>query len=295
MEMLAYVNGEFSPESDAKISIFDHGLLYGDGVFEGIRAYNGRVFKLDQHVRRLFNSAKSIQLTIPHTPDEMKELILELCRRNNIEDGYIRPIVSRGVGDLGLDPRKCKQGATVAIIARPFAPLYGDRYRDGLILITASLRRVPPQVVSPNIKSLNYLNNILCRIEANNAGADEALMLDVNGFVSEATADNFFIVRDETVMAPPKVTNLQGITRETALEIAREMGLKTREEFFTLFDVYSADEAFITGTAAEVGPVVKLDHRVIGDGKPGTITKAIMAKFRDTVNSTGTPIFEKRG
>ncbi len=293
--MLAYVNGEFLPESDAKISIFDHGLLYGDGVFEGIRAYNRRVFKLDQHIKRLYKSAKSIHLTIPHSPDEMKGLILELLRRNNIEDGYIRPIISRGPGDLGLDPRKCKQGPTVAIIARPFAPLYGDRYQDGLNLITASLRRVPPQVVSPNIKSLNYLNNILCRIEANSVGADEALMLDMNGFVSEATADNFFIVRDETVITPPKVTNLQGITRETVLEIAREMGLETREEFFTLFDVYGADEAFITGTAAEVGPVVKVDERIVGDGKPGKITKAIMAKFRDTVNSTGTPIYEKRG
>ncbi len=294
MEMLAYVNGEFLPESDAKISIFDHGLLYGDGVFEGIRAYNGRVFKLDQHLKRLYKSAKSIHLTIPHSPDEMKGLILELLRKNNIEDGYIRPIISRGPGDLGLDPRKCRHGPTVAIIARPFAPLYGDRYQDGLSVITASLRRVPPQVVSPNIKSLNYLNNILCRIEANVAEADEALMLDVNGFVCEATADNFFIVRDDTVITPPKVTNLQGITRETVLEISQEMGLETREEFFTLFDVYGANEAFITGTAAEVGPVVKVDERIIGDGKPGKITKAIMARFRDLVRSVGTPIYEKK-
>ncbi len=293
MELQAYVNGQFLPESDAKISVFDHGLLYGDGVFEGIRAYNGRVFKLDLHLRRLFNSAKAIHLTIPHTMEEMRELILELCRRNRIEDGYIRPVVSRGVGDLGLDPRRCLQGATVAIIARPFEPLYGDRYDAGLKLITASLRRMPPQALSPNIKSLNYLNNILCRIEANISGADEALMLDMNGFVSEATADNFFIVKDETVVVPPKVTNLQGITRETVLEISREMGLETREEFFTLFDVYGADEAFITGTAAEVGPVVEVDDRVIGDGKPGKMTKAIMGKFRDLVRSTGTPIHEK--
>ncbi len=293
MELLAYVNGEFLPEGEAKVSIFDHGLLYGDGVFEGIRAYNGRVFKLDEHLKRLYKSAKSIDLTIPHTPEEMRNLILELCQRNRIQDGYIRPIISRGIGDLGLDPRKCKQGATVAIIARPFAPLYGDRYQDGLELITASLRRVPPQVVSPNIKSLNYLNNILCRIEANHAGADEALLLDMNGFICEATADNFFLVKDETLLTPPKVTNLQGITRETVLEIAQELGLETREEFFTLFEVYGADEAFITGTAAEVGPVVKVDERTIGDGKPGKLTKAIMAKFRDTVNNTGTPIYGK--
>ncbi len=290
MELLAYVNGEFLPESDAKISIFDHGLLYGDGVFEGIRAYNGRVFKLDNHLKRLFNSAKAIHLTIPHTIDEVRELILELCRRNHIEDGYIRPIVSRGVGDLGLDPRKCTRGPTVAIIARPFAPLYGDKYEQGLRLITASHRRTSPEALSPNIKSLNYLNNILGRIEANINGADEALMLDANGFVSEATADNFFIVTNETVVVPPKVTNLQGVTRETVLEIAGEMGLETKEEFFTLFDVYGADEAFITGTAAEVGPVVSVDDRSIGDGKPGKITKAIMGKFRDLVRSTGTPI-----
>lgn len=293
MELLAYVNGEFLSESDARISVFDHGLLYGDGVFEGIRVYNGRVFKLGAHLRRLYTSAKAIQLDIPHPPDELRDLILELCRRNNIEDGYIRPVFSRGPGDLGLDPRKCTQGTTVVIIARPFAPLYGDRYREGLKLITASLRRVPPQVLSPNIKSLNYLNQILCRIEANQADADEALILDMNGFISEASADNFFIVQGETVTTPPKVTNLQGVTRETVLEIATEMGLETREAFFTLFEVYGADEAFITGTAAEVGPVVEVDQRTIGDGKPGKITKAIMARYRDLVRSVGTPIFEK--
>ncbi|MFQ5837303.1 MAG: branched-chain-amino-acid transaminase [Thermoplasmata archaeon] len=294
MEMLAYVNGEFLPESDAKISVFDHGLLYGDGVFEGIRVYSGRVFKLDRHLERLFNSAKAIDLAIPHTKQEMKELILELCRRNGIEDGYIRPIVSRGIGDLGLDPRRCSKGPTVAIIARPFDPLYGDKYEKGLKLITASHRRVPPQCVSPNIKSLNYLNNILSKIEANRQGADEALMLDLNGFVSEATADNFFIVKDGTVVTSPKVTNLQGITRETVLEIAREMGLETREEFFTLFDVYGADEAFITGTAAEIGPVVQVDERVIGDGKPGKTTKAIMGRFHELVRRSGTPTYEKK-
>jgi branched-chain amino acid aminotransferase len=294
MELLAYVNGEFLPESDAKISVFDHGLLYGDGVFEGIRAYEGRIFKLDRHLDRLYNSAKAIHLTIPHDKREMQGLIIELCRRNRIEDGYIRPIVSRGVGDLGLDPRKCVRGPTVVIIARPFDPLYGDKYERGLRLITASHRRVPPQCVSPNIKSLNYLNNILSKIEANRQDADEALMLDLQGFVSEATADNFFIVKDGRVVTPPKVTNLQGITRETVLEIAQEMGLETREEFFTLFDVYGADEAFITGTAAEIGPVVEVDDRVIGDGKPGKITKAIMVRFRELVRSTGTPIYDEK-
>ncbi len=294
MELLAYVNGEFLPESKAKISVFDHGLLYGDGVFEGIRAYNGRVFKLDQHMKRFFTSAKAINLTIPHTIAEMKELILELCRRNSIEDGYIRPIVSRGFGDLGLDPRKCTRGPSVVIIARPFAPLYGDKYERGLRLITASHRRVPPQCVSPNIKSLNYLNNILCKIEANLRGADEALMLDLNGYVSEASADNFFIVKDGIVVTPPKVSNLQGITRETALDIVQEMGMQTQEEFFNLYDVYGADEAFITGTAAEIGPVVQVDERVIGDGKPGKVTTELMARFRKLVRSTGTPIYGKK-
>lgn len=294
MELMAYVNGEFLPESDAKISVFDHGLLYGDGVFEGIRAYSGRIFKLDRHLDRLYNSAKAIHLDIPHNKQEMQDLIVELCRRNRIEDGYIRPIVSRGVGDLGLDPRKCTQGPTVVIIARPFDPLYGDKYEKGLKLVTASHRRMPPQCLSPNIKSLNYLNNILSKIEANQQGADEALMLDLQGFVSEATADNFFIVKDERVVTPPKVTNLQGITREAVLEISQEMGLETREEFFTLFDVYGADEAFITGTAAEIGPVVEVDNRIIGDGMPGKITKAIMARFRELVRNTGTPIYDKK-
>lgn len=293
MELLAYVNGEFLPESDAKVSIFDHGLLYGDGIFEGIRAYNGRIFRLDRHLQRFYNSAKAILLTIPHDLDELRGFILELCRRNSIEDGYIRPIVTRGKGDLGLDPRKCKAGPTLLIIARPFAPLYGDRYQQGLRLVTAALRRVPPESVSPNIKSLNYLNNILGRIEANLAGVDEALLLDVNGYVSEATADNFFILKDGDVVAPPGATNLQGITRETVIEICREMGKDVREEFFTLYDVYGADEAFITGTAAEVGPVVEVDGRRIGDGRPGKVTREIMMRYRDLVRSTGTPIYEK--
>lgn len=293
MERLAYVNGEFLPENAAKVSVFDHGLLYGDGVFEGIRAYNRRVFKLDEHLRRFYTSAKAVGLQMPHAPEEMKALILELCRRNQIEDGYIRPIVSRGPGDLGLDPRRCKQGPTVVIIARPFEPLYGDRYEAGLTLVTSSHRRVPPQCVSPNIKSMNYLNNIMAKMEANAAGADEALLLDLDGQVSEASADNFFVVRDEALMTPPRVSILHGVTRATVMEIAQELGYPTREEFFTLFDVFDADEAFITGTAAEVGPVVQVDGRTIGDGKPGPITKQITARYRDLVRSTGTPIYEK--
>lgn len=293
MELLAYVNGEFLPEEAAKVSIFDHGLLYGDGVFEGIRAYNRRVFKLDAHLRRLYASAKSVALEVPVAQGEMQDLILELCRRNQIEDGYIRPLVTRGIGDLGLDPRRVRGGPSLLIIARPFAPLYGDRYEEGLALITSSHRRVPPQCVSPNIKSMNYLNNILAKIEANAAGADEALLLDLDGQVSEASADNFFVVHDGALMTPPRVSILHGVTRATVMELATELGYPVQEEFFTMFDVFGADEAFITGTAAEVAPVVRVDGRTIGDGSPGPITKQLTARYRDLVRSTGTPIYEK--
>ena len=293
MDNLFYVKGEWVPHSQAKVSILDHGLLYGDGVFEGIRAYNGRVFRLDRHVERLFLSARAIDLTIPMSRVEMTELILEACRRNNIETGYIRPIVTRGEGDLGLDPRKCKKGASVLIIAVPQLSLYGDAYERGLSVITASHRRNPPQCVSPSIKSLNYLNNVLARIEANATSADEALMLDLDGYVSEATADNIFIVSRKTLISPPTSTNLPGITREATIEVATKLGYPTKEQFFSLFDVWTADECFITGTAAEIGPVVKVDQRPIGDGKPGQITKQLMKAFRELVMSTGTPIRKK--
>jgi len=293
MENLVYVNGEFVPQSQAKVSVLDHGLLYGDGVFEGIRAYNGRVFRLDRHVDRLYQSAKAIDLQIPLTKAQMTELILEACRRNKIETGYIRPIITRGVGDLGLDPRKCKQGCTIIVIAVPGISLYGDAYERGLTVVTSSYRRVPPQSFSPSIKSLNYLNNVLGRIEANQYGADEALMLDIHGFVSEATADNFFIVNKKTLVTPPTATNLPGITREAVMEIAKEKGYHVKEQFFATFDVWASDECFITGTAAEVGPVVKVDGRIIGDGKPGPITKEIMKAFTELTKSTGTPIRKK--
>lgn len=290
MELSVYVDGKFYPQSEAKLSVFDHGLLYGDGVFEGVRAYNGRIFKLDRHMDRLFNSAKAIDLKIPHTKEEMANLIVEACRRNDIKDGYIRPVITRGPGDLGLDPRKCKKGSSVVIIAQPQINLYGKVYEKGMKVVTSSYRRVPPQSLSPSIKSLNYLNNIMARVEANQYGADEALMLDIHGYVSEATADNFFIVRNHTVTTPWSSTNLPGVTRETVLEIAPQLGLKAEERLFTLYDVWAADEAFISGTAAEIGPVVEVDGRQIGDGKPGTTTRAIMKAYRDLVTSTGTPI-----
>ena len=288
MELLVYVDGKFVPQSEAKISVFDHGLLYGDGVFEGIRAYNGRIFKLEQHVNRLFHSAKAIDLKIPQTKEEMANIILESCRKNDIHDGYIRPVVTRGPGDLGLDPRKCKRGASVVVIAQPGIALFkGDK---GLRMTTSSYRRVPPQSLSPSIKSLNYLNNIMAKVEANQYGVDEALLLDIHGYVSEASAENFFIVKNHTLTTPWSSTNLPGVTRETVLELAPQLGMKPEERLFALYDVWAADEAFLTGTAAEIGPVVELDGRQIGDGKPGPVTKAIMKAFRDLVTSTGTPI-----
>jgi len=291
MELSVYVDGKFFPESEARVSVFDHGLLYGDGVFEGIRAYNGRVFKLDRHIDRLYASAKAIDLKIPHTKEEMTELILESCRRNKLRDGYIRPVITRGPGDLGLDPRKCKRGPTVVIIAQPAIALYAANiYERGLRLVTSSYRRVPPQSLSPSIKSLNYLNNILARVEANQYGADEALMLDIHGYVSEASADNIFILRNSNLVTPWTSTNLPGVTREAVLELAPRLGLKAEERPFTLYDVWSADEAFITGTAAEIGPVVEVDGRMIGDGRPGRTTKRLMKAFRELVTTTGTPI-----
>jgi len=292
MEPVVYVDGKFLPSSEAKVAVFDHGLLYGDGVFEGIRAYNRRVFRLERHVERMYQSAKAIDLTIPHTPEEFVELILETCRRNDVVDGYIRPIVTRGPGDLGLDPRKCTQGPSVIVIANPGIALYPkEKYERGLRLVTSSYRRVPPQSLSPSIKSLNYLNQIMARIEANQYGADEALMLDIHGHVSEASADNFFIVRNHGVVTPPTQTNLPGVTREVVLELAEKLGIQGEEKPFTLYDVWAANEAFITGTAAEIGPVVEVDGRKIGDGAPGRVTKQLIHAFRELVTTTGTPIY----
>jgi branched-chain amino acid aminotransferase len=289
-EYLVYLDGEYVPRSQAKVSVFDHGLLYGDGVFEGIRAYSRRVFKLKEHVDRLYESAKAIDLKIPHTKEEFAELILETCRRNKLTDAYIRPIVTRGAGDLGLNPLKCPK-PTVIIVAYPFAPLYGDRYSRGLKLVTATVRRNPPDCISPNIKSLNYLNNILAIIQANQMGADEALFLDKEGYVSEASADNVFVIKGGRIFAPPTITNLNGITRATVLEICERMKVPSKETFMTLFEVYSADEVFMTGTAAEIAPIVSVDERVIGDGRPGRLTLEISKAYKDLVNSTGTPIY----
>jgi branched-chain amino acid aminotransferase len=290
---LVYVRGGFAPAADAAVSVFDHGLLYGDGVFEGIRAYNGRVFKLERHIERLFDSAKAIRLEIPASRDEVAELVVETCRRNDIEDGYIRLVVTRGAGDLGIDPRSCPRG-DIVVIARPVAALYGQKPSQGVTLVTSSFRRPAPDVLCPSIKSLNYLNNVLARLEANDKGADEALFLDQGGYVAEATVDNIFIVVDRTLMTPPTATNLKGITRETVIGLATELGIGVEERPFTLFDVWTAREAFMCGTMAEIVPIAAVDGRIIGTGNGqgplGPMTTRLAAAYHRHVRSSGTPI-----
>ncbi len=290
-ELLIYLDGEFVPQAEAKVSVYDHGYLYGDGVFEGIRAYNGRVFKLKEHVDRLYDSAKAIAMDIPLSREEMSEAILETLRKNNLRDAYIRPIVSRGVGDLGLDPRKCEK-PTIVIIAQGWGAMYGDLYEVGLTGVSVAVRRNAPDALSPNIKSLNYLNNILAKIEANEKGGDEAIFLDNNGFISEGSGDNIFIVKNGKVLTPFTINNLKGITRATAIELLEGMDIKVIETNLGLFDLYTADEVFVTGTAAEAAPLVKVDGRLIGNGKPGPLTKKMVDAFADITQNTGTPIYD---
>ncbi len=286
---IVYVGGRFVPADQAAVSVFDHGLLYGDGVFEGIRAYNGRVFKLSRHIERLFDSAHAIRLNIPLTPAAMINLVLETCRLNEIVDGYIRLVVTRGAGALGIDPRSCPR-ADVVVIAQPRMAMYAHEPGTGVKLVTSSLRRVPPDAVSPSIKSLNYLNNVLARIEANDRGADEALMLDGEGYVAEATADNVFLATERGLVTPPTATNLRGITRESVLELAAELGVTATEQRFTLYDVWTAREAFMCGTGAEIVPIASVDGRVIGTGAPGPITTRVIGAYDRLVRATGTPI-----
>jgi len=286
---IVFSAGAFRPAADAAVSVFDHGLLYGDGVFEGIRAYNGRVFKLHRHIERLFDSAKAIRLDIPLPAAETAELVLDTCRRNEILDGYIRVVVTRGAGGLGIDPRSCAR-AELVVIARPVGPLYERKPWEGITLVTSSFRRSPPDVLSPAIKSLNYLSNVLARIEANDRGADEALFLDHEGFVAEATADNIFILSDAGLLTPPATSTLKGITRETVLELAAELHIPAEERPFTLVDVWTAREAFMCGTMAEIVPIASVDGRVIGMGTPGAVTSKIVSSYERLVRSTGAPI-----
>jgi len=285
---VVYVSGGFRSTAEASVSVFDHGLLYGDGIFEGIRAYNGRIFKLERHIERLFDSAKAIRLEIPHTREEVCDIVVDTCRRNHIEDGYIRLVVTRGPGDLGIDPRKCPRPELI-VIARPQLTMYAAA-GNGIRLITSTFRRNAIDATSPSIKSLNYLNNVLARIEANDRGADEALMLDAQGFVAEATVDNFFIVSERALLTPPTATNLKGVTRETLLAVAAGLGIRTEEQPFTLFDVWTAKEAFICGTGAEVVPVLSVDGRTIGSGAVGAVTARIVAAYHQLVRSQGRPI-----
>ena len=286
-----YIDGEFFAEQDAKVSVFDHGLLYGDGIFEGIRFYNGRVFRLEEHLNRLWDSARSICLEIPMSMPAMTEALLETIRQNDLRDGYIRLIVTRGVGNLGLNPVQCKR-PSVIIIAATISLYPAEVYERGLTVITCATRRTSPSSLNPAVKSLNYLNNVMARIEANLAGADEALMLNESGNVSECTADNVFVIKHGQIFTPPiSAGALRGITRSVAFELAAEMGVRITETDITRHDVFIADECFLTGTAAELIPVIKADGRSIGTGKPGPITTRMIARFREITRETGTPIY----
>jgi branched-chain amino acid aminotransferase len=289
MDHLIYFNGKFVQKQEAKTSVYDHGFLYGDGVFEGIRAYNGRVFRLDGHLDRMYDSAKAIDLNIPISKEEMKQAIIETLKKNGLKDAYIRPIVTRGDGDLGLDPRKCPV-PNIFIITQKWGAMYGDLYEKGLIAVTVSIRRNAPEALPPNIKSLNYLNNILAKIEANVKGGDEAIMIDIHGNISEGSGDNIFVVKNGNILTPPTLNNLRGITRAAAIELAIKDRIPVSETNIGLFDIYTADEVFVTGTAAEIAPVTKIDGRIIGDGKPGQITKKLMAEFKELTGKEGTPI-----
>lgn len=288
--MLINLNGKLVPREKAVVSVFDHGLLYGDGVFEGIRAYHGRVFRLRQHLERLYDSAKAILLAPPIPLEALRREILRTLAANGMKDGYIRPVITRGVGDLGLNPANCPQ-ATWFVICDSIR-LYPEKYyREGLTLVTVPSRRNVHEALSPKIKSLNYLNNILAKIECNQQGAQEAVMLTQDGFVAECTADNLFILRKGRLLTPPTWQGaLEGVTRGVVLELARKRRLPVAEEPITRYDISTAQEAFMTGTAAEIVPVVGLDQRPIGDGRPGPATKRLIADFKALTRREGDAI-----
>jgi branched-chain amino acid aminotransferase len=279
MGLKVWIDGQLVDREDAKVSVFDHGLLYGDGVFEGIRSYHGKVFRLEAHVRRLYDSAKGIRLSIPMTPEAMGQAIVDTLAANGLKEAYIRAVVTRGQGTLGLDPNRCTK-PTVFIITDKIALYPPEVYENGLDIITASTMRNHPNAVNPRLKSLNYLNNILAKIEAIDAGTLEAVMLNHLGYVAECTGDNLFIVRDAVVLTPPTAAGiLEGITRDEVIDIARTFGIEVRQENLTRHDLYVADECFLTGTAAEVVPVVRIDQRTIGTGKPGPMTGRLAEEF----------------
>ncbi len=288
--MKIYLDGKFVDAAEAKISVFDHGLLYGDGIFEGIRLYQGNVFRLEQHLERLWYSAKAILLDMPISRPELAQAVCESCRQNGLRDGYIRLVVTRGVGDLGLSPWLCPK-PSVFIIADKIALYPPEYYATGLSIVTAATRRMGPAALPPAVKSLNYLNNILAKLEARQAGALEAIMLNDQGFVAECTGDNIFIVHHGRLFTPAAQEGaLKGITRDAIFDIAEGLGLSLEEHQLTRYDLWNADECFLTGTGAEVVPVVKLDGRQIGAGKPGPVSHRILAEFRRRVLTEGTRI-----
>lgn len=288
--MKVYLNGKLVSEKKALISVFDHGLLYGDGVFEGIRTYNKKVFKLEEHIDRLYRSARAIALTIPMTKEDIIKAVLLTCKANKCYNGYVRLVVTRGVGTLGLNPYSCSKPQIIIIAAK--IQLYPEEfYKNGLKVITSGTIRNHTESINPAIKSLNYLNNIMAKIEAINAGVEEVIMLNHNGYVAEASGDNVFIFKNNLLLTPPISSGaLEGITRNCVMELAKKLGYEVRETQLTRYDLYTADEMFLTGTAAEIISVVEMDRRVIGDGKPGKRTIELTKIFREYTLSTGTPI-----
>ncbi len=288
--MKIFINDKMVDEADAKISVFDHGLLYGDGVFEGIRAYNGRIFCLEEHVDRLYDSAKAIALTIPMTKAEMIAHTVETCKVNEIHDGYIRTVITRGVGTLGLNPYLCNK-PQIIIIASVIQLYPQELYDKGLRLITVGTLRNMPEAINPRIKSLNYLNNILAKIEALNAGVMECIMLNPQGYVAEASGDNIFAVKSQTLFTPPAWCGaLRGITQDVVIKLALDRGYEVQREVLSRYDLYTADEVFLTGTAAEIIAAVDIDKRIIGAGVPGPVTRELTAAFRSLAREQGTPI-----
>lgn len=283
-ELLIYIDGEFYPKSEAKISVYDHGLLYGDGVFEGIRAYNGIVFKLKEHIDRLFQSGHPIFLKIPLSKKQLIEAVLKTLRKNDLKDAYIRLVVTRGVGDLGLDPRKCPK-ATIIIITEPKLQLHSpDKLEKGISTYITWVRRNSVDAASHEMKSLNYLNSILGKIEANNVGVDEALCLDKTGYVCEGVGENIFIVQKNLILTPPLSSGaLNGITRAVVIRLAKKLGYQIIERNITPNELFTADEVFFSGTAAEIAPISKVNNRVIGTGKLGSITKKILKEFEKII------------
>ncbi|MGG4343883.1 branched-chain-amino-acid transaminase [Paenibacillus lautus] len=291
-EQWIYLDGEFVTKENAKVSVFDHGFLYGDGIFEGIRIYNGNIFKCKEHLDRLYDSAKSIDLVIPLAYDELLEAMAETIRRNDMRNGYIRIVVSRGAGNLGLDPRRCPK-PTVLIIVEQLAIYSEEAYLNGLKAVSVAQRRNIPDALNPKIKSLNYLNNILVKIQSNFAGADEAIMMNAQGYVTEGSGDNIFVVKNGVVTTPPCYLGaLEGITRQAIIDLCDKLGIKLKEEPFSMHDVYIADEVFFTGTAAEVIAAREIDGRMIGKGQAGPITLQLLQEFRRIVDQDGYKVWE---